>query len=74
MHHHLYKSIELVGTSNDSFDDAVKTAVKRARKTLRNLQWFEVVEQRGNIAAEDHIEFQVKVRVWFGLEENESPG
>jgi len=71
--HHLYKSVELVGTSPQSFDDAVKTAVGRARRTLRNLQWFEVVEQRGNIAASD-IEFQVKVRVWFALEEDESPG
>jgi dodecin len=71
--HHLYKSIELVGTSPQSFDDAVKTAVARARRTLRNLQWFEVVEERGNIGGPE-IEFQVKVRVWFALEEDESAG
>lgn len=43
----VYKMTEIVGTSKDSFADAVKKGVKRASKTLRNLNWFEVVEQRG---------------------------
>lgn len=64
----VYKSIELVGTSSQSFEDAVRTAVKRAGETMRNLQWMEVVEERGYIKGGEINEYQVKVRVWFGLE------
>lgn len=64
----VYKSIELVGTSNQSFDEAVRVAVKRAGETVRDLQWMEVMEQRGYIKGGEVNEFQVKVRIWFGLE------
>jgi dodecin len=67
----VYKSVELVGTSAQSFDDAARTAVRRAGETLRDLQWMEVVEQRGYIKGGEIHEFQVKVRVWFGLEGGE---
>lgn len=64
----VYKSVELVGTSSKSFEDAVRVAVRRAGETLRELQWMEVVEQRGYIKGGEVQEFQAKVRIWFGLE------
>lgn len=64
----VYKSIELVGVSENSFDEAVRVAVKRAGETLRNLQWLEVLEQRAYIKGGDVEEFQIKVRIWFELE------
>ena len=65
----VYKSVELVGVSESSFDDAVRVAVRRAGETMRSLQWLEVMEQRAFIRDGDVGEFQVKVRVWFELEE-----
>lgn len=67
----VFKSLELVGTSGQSFDDAARAAVKRAGETMRNLEWMEVVEQRGYIKGGEVNEYQVKVRVWFKLEDNE---
>ena len=65
----VYKSLELVGTSSQSFDDAARTAVRRAGESMRDMEWMEVVEQRGFIQGGDIREFQVKVRVWFKLED-----
>jgi flavin-binding protein dodecin len=64
----VFKSLELVGTSEQSFDDAARTAVKRAGETIRDMEWMEVVEQRGYIRGGEIHEYQVKVRVWFKLE------
>lgn len=66
---HVYKSIELVGASEQGFEDAVRTAVKRAGETMRNLQWLEVLEQRAALGEGAVREFQVKVRVWFTLDD-----
>ncbi len=66
----VYKSLDLVGTSSESFEEAVRTAVSRAGQTMRNLQWFEVVEERGFIRDGQVREYQVKLRVWFVLEDN----
>lgn len=63
----VYKSIEMVGVSQESFDDAVRGAVKRAGETMRDLEWLEVVEQRGYIKDRDVSEYQVKVKIWFKL-------
>jgi len=65
----VYKAVDLVGTSGESFDDAARMAVRRAGETLRDLQWMEVLEQRGYIKGGEVKEFQVKVRIWFGLEQ-----
>lgn len=65
----VYKSIELVGVSGQSFDDAVRVAVRRAADTMRNLQWLEVMDQRAYIKGGDVQEFQVKVRIWFELDQ-----
>ncbi len=63
-----YKLIELVGTSKESFEDAVNNAVKEAAKTVKKLAWLEVVEQRGHIADGKVSEYQVKVKLSFKIE------
>ncbi len=63
-----YKIIELVGTSPASFAEAVRAAVTEAAKTLRNMAWFEVVDQRGRIDDGKVTEFQVTIKVGFKLE------
>ncbi|MCZ2150409.1 MAG: dodecin family protein [Bryobacterales bacterium] len=63
-----YKITEIVGTSPVSFAEAVKAGVAEAAKTLRQLDWFEVVEQRGRIADGSVQEFQVTIKVGFKLE------
>lgn len=65
----VFKSIELVGVSTDSFDAAVRVAVKRASESMRGLRWLEVMDQRAYIKGGDVQEFQVTVRVWFELED-----
>ncbi|HEY9731703.1 MAG: dodecin [Candidatus Obscuribacterales bacterium] len=65
----VYKMTEIVGTSPNSFADAVKEGVKRASKTLRNLGWFEVVDQRGLIKDGQVAEFQVTIKVGFKLDD-----
>ena len=65
----VYKMVEIVGTSTVSFAEATKEAVKRAGKTIRNMGWFEVVEQRGAIKDGAVSEFQVKLKVGFKLED-----
>lgn len=68
----VYKSLELVGTSPQGFDEAVRAAVTRAGESMRDLEWMEVVEQRGYIKGGEINEYQVKVRVWFKLEDGGS--
>jgi dodecin len=63
-----YKKIEIVGTSPHSFAEAAKSAVTEAAKTVRNMSWFEVVEQRGAIKDGKVLEFQVTLRIGFKLE------
>jgi flavin-binding protein dodecin len=64
-----YKITEIVGTSTKSFADAVQEGVKKASKTLRNLSWFEVVDQRGMIKDGEVGEFQVTIKIGFKLED-----
>jgi flavin-binding protein dodecin len=63
-----YKIVELVGTSPVSFAEAVKNGVTEASKTLRQMDWFEVVEQRGRIIDGEVKEFQVTMKVGFKIE------
>ena len=65
---HVYKALELTGTSTKSSDDAVRTAITRASKTLRNIKWFEVVETRGGISGSKVAHWQVTIKVGFTLE------
>ena len=66
---HVYKTIELVGSSPVSTDEAVKTAVARASETIRNLRWFEIVETRGHIEEGRVAHWQVRLKIGFTLEE-----
>jgi flavin-binding protein dodecin len=63
-----YKMLQLVGTSSTSFAEAVKAAVEDASKTVRHMDWFEVVEQRGRITDGKVTEFQVKIQIGFKIE------
>ena len=63
-----FKITELVGTSPTSFADAVRAAVDEAAKTVRNMAWFQVVEERGRIEGGKVAEFQVTIKVGFKLE------
>ena len=63
-----YKVIELVGTSAVSFAEAAKSAVAEASKTVRHMNWFEVVNERGCIAEGKVAEFQVTLKVGFKIE------
>jgi flavin-binding protein dodecin len=64
-----YKKIEIVGTSDKNFEDAVQNAITAAGKSLEGLSWFEVVEQRGSIDGNKLKEYQVTVRIGFKVME-----
>jgi dodecin len=68
MNNHIYKKIELVGSSATGIEDAVNNAVSRAAKTVRNMRWFEVSEIRGHIADNKIDHWQVSVKVGFTLD------
>jgi flavin-binding protein dodecin len=65
---HIYRVIELVGTSEASVEDAITSAVSRASRTLRNLRWFEVVRTSGHIADGAVQHYQVTLKVGFTME------
>jgi hypothetical protein len=69
MPEHIYKAVELTGSSTVSTDDAVQKAVSRASKTLNNLRWFEITQVRGNIEDGAVAHWQVTLKVGFTLEE-----
>ena len=68
MSDHVYKIVELVGSSKDSIEDAIQTAIKRADATLRNLRWFEVVQTRGHVENGQVSHYQVVLKAGFTLE------
>ena len=65
----VYKLVEIVGTSDESFAKAVSAGVERASESLRNLDWFEVTELRGRISSGKVSQYQVKMKVGFRLED-----
>ena len=69
MSDHVYRLIQLTGTSSASSDDAICNAIKRASNTLQHLRWFEVLETRGDIKDGEVRHWQVTIRVGFTLEE-----
>ena len=68
MNDHIYKKIELVGSSPNSIEEAVNNAVNRAAKTIRNMRWFEVAEMRGHIEDNKVAHWQVTVNIGFTLD------
>ncbi|HUF14198.1 MAG TPA: dodecin [Longimicrobiales bacterium] len=69
MSEHVYKKVELTGTSTKGVEEAIANAITRARKTLHNMRWFEVVEVRGHIEKGEIAHWQVTVKVGFTLED-----
>ena len=65
---HVYKSIELTGSSPVSSDDAVQRAIAKASESLRNIHWFQVIETRGHVADGKVAHWQVTIKVGFTLE------
>jgi flavin-binding protein dodecin len=66
---HIYKSLELTGSSAVSIDDAVQTAIGKAAKTIRKLRWFEVQQIRGHIEDDKVAHWQVSMKVGFALDD-----
>ena len=65
---HVYRVIELVGTSDKSIEDAISSAISRADRTLRNLRWFEIVRTSGHVDAGRVAHYQVTMKVGFTME------
>jgi flavin-binding protein dodecin len=68
MAEHVYKKIEIVGSSPNGFEEAVQNALARASKTIRNMRWFEVAESRGYIEDGKIAHWQVTLKIGFTLE------
>ena len=69
MKDHVYKVVEIVGSSSVSSDDAIQGAIAKASKSIRNLDWFEVLQSRGHIENGKIGHFQVTLKVGFKLED-----
>ena len=69
MSDHVYKSVEITGSSSDGVTEAIDRAVAKASETLRNLDWFEVVNVRGHIQDGRVAHYQVTLKIGFRLEE-----
>jgi flavin-binding protein dodecin len=66
---HVYKTLELVGSSSRGMEDAVQKAIAKANETVRNLRWFEVLDTRGHIEKGKVAHWQVTLKLGFTLEE-----
>lgn len=69
MSQHIYKTIELVGSSTVGVEDAIQKAVAKAAETVRNLRWFEVTETRGHIEGGRVGHWQITLKIGFTLED-----
>jgi flavin-binding protein dodecin len=69
MPQHIYKTIELVGSSTIGVEDAIRKAIAKAAETVRNLRWFEVTETRGHIEGGQVAHWQVTLKIGFTLED-----
>jgi flavin-binding protein dodecin len=65
----VYKLIEIVGTSTHGSDDAIRHAIEKAAKTVKHMDWFQVIESRGHIADGKVSQFQVVIKVGFRVED-----
>ena len=68
MSDHVYKLLELTGSSSTSMEDAVQKAIAKAHQTVRNIRWFEVMETRGHVVEGRVADWQVTIKVGFTLE------
>ena len=68
MANHVYKTLELYGSSTTSTDDAIRRAIETAARTVRHIDWFEVTETRGHVVDGKVAHFQVSLKVGFRIE------
>jgi dodecin len=68
MSEHVYKQVELTGSSKVGIEDAVGNAIAKAHETVRNIQWFEVTETRGHVVDGKVAHWQVSIKIGFTLE------
>jgi flavin-binding protein dodecin len=68
MSDHVYKKLEIVGSSTVSIEDAVKNAVEKAKKSVRNMRWLEIIETRGHIENDTVAHWQVTIKIGFTIE------
>ena len=69
MSEHVYKKVEITGSSKTSIEDAVQNAIRQCSKTIRNMNWFEIVETRGQIEEDKVTYWQVTIKVGFRVED-----
>ena len=69
MNDHVYKLVEIVGSSTIGTDEAIRNAIESAGRTIRNMDWFETTEIRGHIADGKIVHYQVKLKIGFRIEE-----
>lgn len=69
MSDHVYKKIEIIGSSQTSIEDAIHNAINRAGKSVKNMRWFEVAEIRGHIEDQKVAHFQVGLKIGFTVED-----
>jgi dodecin len=69
MSNHVYRLTEVVGSSPMSVDEAIRTAVRKASETVRNIEWFEVQEMRGHVADGDVAHYQVTLKLGFRVDD-----
>ena len=69
MTNHVYRLSEVVGSSPTSIDEAIRTAIRKASQTVRNIEWFEMQEVRGQVVDGDVAHFQVRLKIGFRVEE-----
>ncbi|MFT4265781.1 MAG: dodecin family protein [Xenophilus sp.] len=68
MSNHVYKLLELTGSSPNSIEDAVQTAIHKAHETVRNIHWFHITETRGHVVDGNVVHWQVSLKVGFTLD------
>ena len=68
MSNHVYKSLELTGSSTTSVEDAIRTAIAKAHETVRNIQWFTVTDTRGHVVDGQVAHWQVTLKLGFTLD------
>ena len=69
MSNHVYKHLELTGSSTLGVEDAIKIAIEKASATVRNMQWFEVIDTRGHITDGKVAHWQVTIKIGFTIED-----
>ena len=69
MTNHVYRLSEIVGSSPTSVDDAIRTGLRKAAQTVRNIEWFETQEIRGQVVDGDVAHFQVRLKIGFRVED-----